>query len=93
MSTMYARGADFERLVKKSYEEQGYLVIRSAGSHSPVDLVAMQKGLTVLIQCKLSGVLTKDDRAALKKVRAKTNYPTVLAYKNGQGIVLKELRV
>lgn len=39
--TAYRRGADFERRVKQRLEEQGWTVFRTAGSHSPADLVAV----------------------------------------------------
>ena len=38
----YNKGYRFELEVKKFLEQQGFLVFRSAGSHSPVDLVAFK---------------------------------------------------
>jgi Holliday junction resolvase len=46
-----------ERAVKQHYESLGYTVIRSAGSHSPIDLIAIPKKgdrFVLLIQCKNS---------------------------------------
>ena len=40
--TAYRRGADFERRVKARLEEQGWTVFRTAGSHSPADLIAFK---------------------------------------------------
>lgn len=59
--TNYSRGANFERLVQKLLEEQGWFVIRSAGSHGLVDLVAFKQDcITRFIQCKISkGDMTK----------------------------------
>jgi Holliday junction resolvase len=54
----YVKGANFEREVKKFYESLGYLVFRTAGSHSPADLIAfpplkdMKEWQPILIQCK-----------------------------------------
>ena len=45
----YRKGANFERKVKKIFEEKGYTVIRSAGSHGQ-DLFVSDLGLS--IQCK-----------------------------------------
>ena len=45
----YRKGANFERKVKKTFEEKGYTVIRSAGSHGQ-DLFISDLGLS--IQCK-----------------------------------------
>ena len=49
----YRRGADFERAVRAHLAENGYEVIRSAGSKTKVDLVAIKTGDLLLIQCKL----------------------------------------
>lgn len=54
----YVKGANFEREVKKFYEGLGYLVFRTAGSHSPADLIAfpplskIEEWNPILIQCK-----------------------------------------
>lgn len=65
-ATSYARGADFERTVKKDLEGRGFFVIRSAGSKSPVDLIAIRAGQFYLIQCASR---RKDILAKLKDVR------------------------
>lgn len=49
----YRRGADFERAVRADLVDHGYEVIRSAGSKTKVDLVAIKNGELLLIQCKL----------------------------------------
>jgi Holliday junction resolvase len=48
----YIKGAVYEWKVKKEYENKNYLVIRSAGSHSPIDLVAINEKEIIFIQCK-----------------------------------------
>lgn len=55
----YKKGSAFERKIQKHFESRGWFVIRSAGSHTPVDLVVLFKNqhLTtepLLIQCKSS---------------------------------------
>lgn len=52
MASQYQRGATAERRVKKYFEERGYFVVRSAGSHSPVDLVAVLDGKVTFVQVK-----------------------------------------
>lgn len=59
----YLKGANFERKIKDEYEKQGYLVIRSAGSHSIADLIAIPSKNTInwkpiLIQCKVTSQKT-----------------------------------
>ena len=46
----YKKGANFERKVKKLFEEKGFTVVRSAGSHSKADLLI--KELSLSVQCK-----------------------------------------
>jgi Holliday junction resolvase len=53
----YHKGRRLEYRVKKLFEKNGYFVIRSSGSHTPVDIVAINKDEIVLIQC-----CTKKDR-------------------------------
>ena len=51
--TNYSRGAIFERKVKKAFEDEGWVVIRSAGSHGQFDLVCISAyGSIMLLQCK-----------------------------------------
>jgi Holliday junction resolvase-like predicted endonuclease len=45
-------GADAERALKKQLESEGYIVVRSAASKGPVDLVAIDRRRTMLIQVK-----------------------------------------
>ena len=61
MTTNYKRGADFERRAQKFLERIGYAVVRSAGSHSPADLVAMRHGELVCVQCKRDGRLDPEE--------------------------------
>jgi Holliday junction resolvase len=71
VSTPYRRGSDFERRAKAKLEDQGHTVFRTAGSRSPVDLIAMFRALegntvVIFVQCK-SGVtkIGRKDRMAL----------------------------
>jgi hypothetical protein len=54
------RGADAERRARKLLESCGYVVVRSAASKSPIDLVAFNAHGVRLIQvkyrCNLSGI-------------------------------------
>ena len=51
MATHYDRGAALERDVVNLYREKGWFAVRTAGSHSCVDVVAMRQGEIHLIQC------------------------------------------
>lgn len=50
--TAYRRGADLERRIRKLLAYHGYRVIRSAGSHTPIDLIAIGGFGVRLIQVK-----------------------------------------
>jgi len=70
----YVKGRAFEYKTKKEYEKKGYLVFRTAGSHSVADLIAVppiswtHEWNPILIQCKT----TKDKNIKnLTKVRTK----------------------
>jgi len=40
-ATKYKNGAARERRIMKKLEQEGWFCIRSAGSHSPIDIIAM----------------------------------------------------
>lgn len=65
ITTAYARGAAFERRVRDALEARGWWVIRSAGSHSPADLVAWGPTACWMVQAKRSGLPSLADRVAL----------------------------
>ncbi len=46
----YRKGANFERQVKQAFENAGYTVVRSAGSHTKADILV--KELNLSVQCK-----------------------------------------
>jgi len=46
----YRKGANFERKVKRLFEEKGFTVVRSAGSKSETDIFV--KELNLSVQCK-----------------------------------------
>lgn len=57
--TAYATGRRFEGKVRNHLRDNGYTVIRAAGSKgdSKVDLVALKPGQALFIQCKADGAL------------------------------------
>ena len=79
--TQYQRGANFEREVKKYLEEMGYYVMRSAGSKGLADLIALKKGKTLLIQCKISGDISPKEFNAFTDLGRKLGVSTTLAKK------------
>lgn len=90
--TNYHRGAYFERRVQRYYEKLGYLVIRSAGSHSPIDLVALKAGEVKLIQCKVNGVIRVAARQQLECLSTYTIAQVFLISRQGKKIMSEEIR-
>lgn len=58
--TNYQKGRNFEYSVKRKLELQGYIVVRSAGSHSYFDLIAFNQNEVLCIQCKKKKSFQKD---------------------------------
>lgn len=61
----YARGRDLEYRVRTHLQDEGYLVIRAAGSKTASDLVAIKPGQILFVQCKRSGALPPAEWNAL----------------------------
>lgn len=82
MTTNYRRGADFERKVRDWYYERGAsLVVRAAGSHTPVDLVVLYAdGEVDLVQCKRDGKLSKAEADKAYAYDAIVWHKLVMAY-------------
>jgi Holliday junction resolvase len=71
----YVKGRNAEYYWKKKLESQGFAVIRTAGSHSPADLIAGNGDFVYAIQVKASKKkLSKNEQDELiefaKKIRA-----------------------
>ena len=64
----YVNGRAYEYKVKKYFEGMGYLMVRSAGSKSPIDLIGLnrKKGVLIVLQCK-HGKLSGNTRIKLQR--------------------------
>ena len=76
----YKRGAEKERkIVNKAKEEDGVIALRSAGSHSPIDVIiidTLNKKIS-LIQCKHTLKLRGDIEPKLKEKLEKEHKPII----------------
>lgn len=85
--TRYYQGRAFEYRVQRMLRDNGYVVFRSAGSHTPVDLIAYGRtnsGVLVLfVQCKASDkpTISKKERCLLTKWERKFGALAMIAYK------------
>lgn len=75
----YVNGRSFEYRVRDLFEAKGYFVMRSAGSRTPVDLVALKDGEILLIQCKRHGVIGSEDINILRAVSLQCSGKALLA--------------
>lgn len=85
MATNYTRGAAFERKVAKDLEGHGYVTVRSAGSHSPADVIAMWYGTIVCVQCKLDGYIPPDEWNELWEFAVSAGATPVMAEPRKEG--------
>jgi Holliday junction resolvase len=67
----YVAGRNLEYRIKKSLESKGYFVIRSSGSHTPIDLVAIKNSVTYLIQAKNNCRVSKKELKELFELESK----------------------
>ncbi|WP_033307385.1 restriction endonuclease [Streptomyces iakyrus] len=81
----YARGRDLEHRVRAHLREEGYEVLRTAGSKSKVDLVAIKPGQILLVQCKRSGALPPAEWNALWDLAQMIGAVPVLAEQLARG--------
>ena len=68
----YVAGRKFEWKIRDVYKTLGFDVYRTAGSHSPVDLIAVNENGVLFIQCK-KGRLKKSELSDFFKLAKK--YP------------------
>jgi Holliday junction resolvase len=88
--TNYSRGADFERTVKADLEEMGFFVVRSAGSHGAVDLLALSLHDQWAVQCKINGKMTPDERKKLLAVANVCHIKPMKAWRPSRGAIRYE---
>lgn len=86
--TNYANGATFERKVAALLTTDGYLVMRSSGSHGEADLVALKQGQVLLVQCKSNGRLDPGDWNGLHEVAQRVGAVALLAHRPAPGKVV-----
>ena len=68
--TRYSGGVDFEREVRRHLEDDGYWVIRAAGSKGKADLVAIKPGQVLIVQCKRNGLCPPAERNEVRRIAA-----------------------
>jgi Holliday junction resolvase len=82
VSHLYKKGVNFEYKVRDYLRHLGYFVLRSPRSGGPVDLVALKKNESLLIQCKFTkkGLRVKE-RLELIELATSISAKALLAYR------------
>jgi len=88
----YSRGANFERRVQRYFLKLEYFVVRSAGSHTLIDLVALKAGEVKLIQCKTDGVLSRVEREQLQELAQQTGCQVMMISREGRRMICEEIK-
>ena len=87
MNKRYRQGVMFEYEVRDWLKERGWIVVRSAGSKTAIDLVAVRNNQTLLVQCKKGTRPPKQERVNMSILEGRTgkSIQVLLAYKPKYG--------
>jgi Holliday junction resolvase len=86
------RGDYFERQTRHALEAVGWLVVRSAGSLGPADLIAVRRSSdnqphVLLIACKTDGHISPAERANLLAAADQAAAEALLAHRPSRGLI------
>ena len=90
----YRRGAAIEYRATKEFKQMGFLAQRTAGSHSPFDIIVIGKKNVLLVQCKLLNKATESRIKAVEREFERewteiqhppNTIPILLIYEFGKG--------
>lgn len=91
-TTIYRLGRQFEYRIRDYLKKLGFFVLRSPASKSPIDLVAIRKGLVLFVQCKISGALPPKEWNALLDLSESVGAVPILAEReNIRGMLFHKL--
>ena len=89
----YRRGADFERKVVNDYEARDWTAHRTTGSKGVYDVWAHKMGEVHIIQCKLTGRITKLAKEQLRCMAEENKFRAFIASNHKGTIVMEELTI
>lgn len=90
--TKYSKGARFENEVKDILVEDDWLVVRAAGSHGIIDVLAVKYGVIWGIQCREGGYITPDERKEIIALARKHKATPIVASKQKGDYVFEEVK-
>jgi len=91
------KGSRFEWALRAYFEQNGYLAIRSAGSHTIVDLLVITPQILLLIQAKTTSYkgdvinLFKDEIEELRVVKGPNNCKKEFWVKKNNGKIYRRI--
>lgn len=83
-SKSYIKGRALEYKVRRELEKLGFRVIRSAGSHTPVDILAFKHGKLIAIQCKMKRHTQRDVNELIAWSKDMNASPVIISKKRGR---------
>lgn len=81
----YSDGYRFECMTRDDLREQGYEVMRSAGSKGKIDVLGMKPGQLLFVQCKINGKCSPAERAEVFRLSRMVGAVPLVAYKHKDG--------
>jgi Holliday junction resolvase len=83
----YATGTRFEHKTRDDLQDNGYVVVRAAGSKggTKADLIAVKPGQLLFVQCKSAGALPPDEWDRIVEVAGWVNAVPLLAANGPRG--------
>lgn len=87
MNKQYRTGLIFEYEVRNWLKDRGWMVFRSAGSKTAIDLIGVRDNQTILVQCKYGSKIDKQERLSMCKIEEITgnHIQVLLAYRPRHG--------
>ena len=93
--TNYRRGVETERKIMAILEEAGYVAVRTAGSHGPVDVIGIGPNSIRCIQAKRTKKGTFSYEQELDQLRQLPRNPHVSyelwVWRDNKGFVMREV--
>lgn len=90
--TAYSDGRRLEYATQNELERNGYITVRTAGSHGAVDVLGFKQGEIVMVQCKLTGKLGPAERTKVYGLAAMVGAVPLVARWHKDGRSAREVR-
>lgn len=82
-TTMYRLGRAFEYRTRDALRKAGFFVLRAPASRSPIDLLAVRRGVCLFVQCKTGGSLPPREWNELFDLATSVGTVPILAWRSG----------